>query len=81
MPEYYFDNAERRMLMSRLESLTPQEYSKLKTIEELVGRSVTRWPKWARTLMLDKRLHHNGRYSLYVFLAGNILPPELFVEW
>ena len=79
------ENLERRAkfrkLCETIEALSAKEMRLLIPIEEQMGHALRRWPDDVRTKMLSGRLDFKGRFSVYLFVAGNRCPPELFVDW
>lgn len=78
-------NGERRTKYRKaceaVEALSAKDARVLQSIEDQVGAPVKCWPDSCRSQMLGSRLDFRGRFSLYLFVVGNVCPPELFVDW
>ena len=76
---------ERRVLYRKaceaVEALPAKDARLLDRIEDVMGAAVKTWPNDPRTKMLSSRLSLSDRFSLYLFVVGNVCPPELFVDW
>jgi hypothetical protein len=73
--------AKYRKMCEEVEGLPAGTARMLSNIEDLIGATIKQWPENARTKMLASRLDFSARFSLYLFLAGNVLPPGVFVDW
>lgn len=73
--------AKYRKVCETIEALSAKDARCLGKIEEQIGWALRSWPDDVRTKMLCSRLDYKGRFSLYLFVAGNVCPPELFVDW
>ena len=79
------DDGERRAKYRKccetVEALPTADFRLLSKIEEQIGVPVKCWPDDSRTKMLSSRLDFKARFSLYLFVVGNVTPPELFIDW
>ena len=70
-----------RKACEAVEALSTKDALLLSKIEDKVGALVKTWPNGVRSSMLGSRLDFKTRFTLYLFVAGNVCPPELFVDW
>lgn len=73
--------AKYRKTCEAIEALSAKDARTLQRIEEQIGAPLKCWPDDPRTKMLSSRLDFKGRFCLYLFVVGNVVPPELFIDW